>query len=137
MKNGWLALALLVWMGFTGCQPDNTVEKAFTEVMALHDEVMPQMSTLSGLEMTLQEVVKDSTLTATAQDSIQQCLKQLGEAEEGMWEWMNQFKKPEMDDKNEALRYLEEKKESIKTVGDAMHSSMEAAQKLVDAYKKS
>jgi len=137
MKTGYRISVLFILLAAFSCAADHAVDDAYAQVLALHDEVMPQMSTMSGLEMTLQEIVKDSTISQSGLDSLQQCLKALGDAEEGMWEWMNQFKKPETGtDKNEALRYLETKKESIKMVGTAMASSMESAQKLVDQYKK-
>lgn len=137
MKTGYQIGVLFLLMAVFSCQEDHAIENAYAQVLALHDEVMPQMSTMSGLEMTLQEIVKDSTISQSGLDSLQSCLKQLGDAEEGMWEWMNQFKKPEAGtDKSEALRYLDDKKESIRVVGEAMTSSMESAQKLVDQYKK-
>ena len=136
MRTQIFALASLWIMGAMACHSDDAVEQTYAEVLAMHDEVMPKMSTLSGLEMTIQETVKDSTYSQFALDSLHRSLDQLGMAEEAMWEWMNQFKKPEDTDKEAALRYLSEKKMSINQVGEAMNSSMESAQALIDRYKK-
>lgn len=114
----------------TACNQKNRVEKLKAEVMAIHDEVMPEMGTLMNLQKELKDKISDlDTTDKSMADSLRRLVKQLEEADEAMMQWMRNYKdpSPEMSEEK-ALEYLESKKESITEVKNKINASKAAAQ---------
>lgn len=114
----------------TACNQKNRVEKLKAEVMAIHDEVMPEMGTLMNLQKELKDKISHlDTTDQSMADSLRRLVKQLEEADEAMMQWMRNYKdpSPEMSEE-EALEYLESKKESITEVKNKINTSKAAAQ---------
>lgn len=114
----------------TACNQKNRVEKLKAEVMAIHDEVMPEMGTLMNLQKELKDKISDlDTTDKSMADSLRRLVKQLEEADEAMMQWMRNYKDPSPErSEKEALEYLESKKESITEVKNKINTSKAAAQ---------
>ncbi len=98
----WLSILFL--LGFTSCSGGKDIEAMDREIMVLHDEVMPLMVDMKKKRTLLEEKSMgiDSTQMATFRDAI----RDLKIAEDGMWDWMNQYKKQEIQS-DEELKYME------------------------------
>lgn len=111
------------------CKQSNQVEDLKSEVMNIHDEVMPEMGTLMSLKKQLKDTVSqlDSTNQSVA-DSLTLIVEQLEEADESMMQWMRNYSPPPEDMKQEeALQYLQLKKEEILEVRDKIYNSEASA----------
>lgn len=115
-------------------------EQLWDEVMATHDEVMPQMSEIKRLERELGEYVgEESQLDAEMQEKINQTIQQLETAGEGMMSWMSNIRqleplRKEMDHEG-VMNYLEEEKEKIDKVKNDMVRSIEDGSALLNELK--
>lgn len=111
-------------------EAEYALKKMHTEVMEIHDEVMPRMSDIGKLKKQLKE--KLNSPETTKQDSIQQLIYQLEEADNAMMDWMGNFKKPNYKEAEAAEKvYLSEKKKII-VVRDKMNSTISAARLFLD-----
>ncbi len=126
-----LALGLVV-SGCNSSQKYNITEE-YNKVLAIHDEVMPKMGYISSLQRTLRAFLDTSTLQS---DTIQirSTIIFLANAEEGMWEWMNQIKKPDQNDVPTAKTYLENEMQKIIKVKEDMLQSIEQGETLIEKY---
>ena len=100
----------------------------YDKVMAIHDKVMPEMTTIHALKRDLKAIEKPET-----KDIIIKNIIALDNADEAMMSWMADFKVPE--DKSQEAEYLKKEKEVIQSVGDQMYASIHQAQKLLDSLK--
>jgi hypothetical protein len=98
----------------------------YKEVMAIHDAVMPEMTTIHNLKKALKAAQDDSN-TKIVLDHI----KLLNDADEAMMTWMADFKTPE--DTTAAKAYLTEEKVKIQAVSDLMAKSILSSNKLLDS----
>ncbi len=107
-----------------------------SEVFAIHDEVMPRMSEIVALKGKLEALNPDSTKAA----EIAAAISLLGKAEDGMMEWMVQFKQPaklrESKKHEEIMAYLAAEKQRITQVRDDMNNSIKAAEQLLASFPK-
>lgn len=127
-----VAIALLSII--TACNQKNQVEKLKAEVMAIHDEVMPEMGTLMNLQKELKDRISHlHTTDKSMADSLNRLVSQLEEADETMMQWMRNYKdpSPEMGEE-EALEYLKSKKESITEVKNKINTSKATAQAVLN-----
>ncbi|MEZ4775042.1 MAG: hypothetical protein R3D00_17795 [Bacteroidia bacterium] len=113
---------------------DSPVAKLMGEVMAVHDEVMPQMSKLYDLKKSLAE--KTETLGDSAPDmemrtKIEAAMQLLEKADESMMNWMRNFEDPGESDVEKATAYLEKEKERVLEVQQAMNEGIQAAELLL------
>ncbi|MFZ1525359.1 MAG: hypothetical protein WAT22_11125 [Saprospiraceae bacterium] len=100
----------------------------YDKVMAIHDKVMPEMTTIHALKRDLKAIEKPET-----KDIIIKNIIALDNADEAMMSWMADFKVPE--DKSQEAEYLKKEKEVIQSVSDQMYASIHQAQKLLDSLK--
>ncbi|MFZ1703596.1 MAG: hypothetical protein WAT79_04580 [Saprospiraceae bacterium] len=100
----------------------------YNEVMAIHDEVMPQMGPMNKLKKKLKTLKEENP---ESKDVILSTIVLLENADEGMMDWMANFKVPE--EANEATTYLQNEKIKIQKVSDDMKFSMVEAQNLLDS----
>jgi len=100
--------------------------KLYDEVMAIHDEVMPEMKTIHYLEKNL----KKKIAVVTNQDSLimmKATLKRVEEAGEGMMDWMHELdvpgrKVPDAD----AIAYFKQEKLKITSVSTKMKKAIQS-----------
>lgn len=140
MNIRYILLYFLICALFTGCREEKktgaTSSDRMEEVMAIHDEVMPKMSTVGKLVAELKPRV-DST--ATGQE-YGRAMKNLQDAHESMMQWMqgfgNRFNSQEiMEGKTlsgEKLKWLDEEEEKVKEVREKVNSSIEEAEALLE-----
>ena len=122
-------LALLL----ASCSNVNEVEKLKAEVMEVHDEVMPEMGNLMNLIKQLKDKIADLDSIGGGTEELDQLIHNLEEADEAMMAWMRNYKdpSPEMSEE-EALKYLQDKMESIREVKQKINSSKAAAEAVLN-----
>jgi hypothetical protein len=118
--------------------PD-AVEKKRSEVMTIHDAIMPEMGTIMNLKKQLKEkaAAMDSTGSIYKEqlDSIYFSIEQLEAADEAMMQWMRTYKDPaDSVSKEEAIEYLELKEEEILEVKEKMQESEATARALLNDH---
>jgi hypothetical protein len=62
--------------------------------------------------------------------------RSLDEAEEAMMRWMREYRKPEGASEEELLRFFEQEKEKIKSVGLQMEEAIEQSKAFLDSLKQ-
>ena len=113
----------------TSCKEKSTLEK---EVMAIHDEVMPKLGELNKDRKVLQSILissNDETVKATLLEAI----SALEKADDGMMDWMAEWKVPSEPTAQEA--YLKKEMVRITQVKTDMLESMKNAKLLKEKYK--
>ena len=115
----------------------NPVEEKRSQVMAIHDEIMPHMGTLMNLKKQLKERAAglDSTKSLDQEQliSVQASIEQLEVADEAMMQWMRTYKDPaDSVSQQEAMEYLELKEQEIIEVKEIMQESEETARALLN-----
>lgn len=106
--------------------------------MAIHDAVMPEMSTINRLSRTLRPLVKEK-LSEDEQEILLDALKNLQQGDEGMMNWMADFHNNldvlrDSMDHQAIMSYLDAELVKIRTVDTLMRSSIETGKKLVEQY---
>ncbi|MBD8491190.1 hypothetical protein IFO69_20725 [Echinicola sp. CAU 1574] len=126
-KTMWLKanklLLLCVVIMMASCESDKkSREKMIEEVMIIHDEVMPKMGKIkSAQKRLLQEAEilerEDSVAKSSKVKELRMIAGQLGDAYDGMFDWMHQYPKS-FDDmaEDEVFKVLEEQKVKITKV---------------------
>ena len=107
--------AVLTLSSIYSCKPsmDEQVSKRYDEVMAIHDEVMPLMSTTSKLR---RQIKKHNHNNAA-----DQLIADLNASDEYMMDWMREFKIPKDLPVSEQMKFLdtmEKKAEKMKQMFD-------------------
>lgn len=122
----YILILVSVSMAF-GCKPDldnPEVKKMYEEVMVIHDEVMPEISTIHKLKKRIKKV-------DTSEES-RQLVKELEDADESMMSWMSDFgifRKMDEASIDEKLSFLETEKVKITKVSEMMKTSISKAKK--------
>lgn len=108
------------------------LEQQITEVMAIHDSVMPKTGEIFKLKKKLSSF--ESSLTDSIQlQKIFRCKNLLVEADEAMMTWMHEFREPDsMLSFQEKLQYYQEEKKKITDVKIKMLSSIDSAKTLLN-----
>lgn len=115
---------------------DSSAEQ-WEDIMAVHDEVMPKMSDMNRISRELREYAEQHPdMPAERREKIESTVRELSEAEEGMWEWMNQapqqYKKLREEGSGEALdQFLEEQQAVIDKVRKNILQAIEDGEKLL------
>ena len=117
-----MRLFLLCVLGFLmACKPnlkDPKVKSLYDEVMVIHDDVMPEISTIHKLKKKLKKYADDDS-------SIFGMMKELDDADEAMMSWMSDFGKfKTLKDESQDVKisYLTEEKQKISDVSNQMRS---------------
>lgn len=116
-------LVLFFTLFICSCKPDLSnpqVEKLYKEVMVIHDEVMPEISTIHKLKKKIRKLNGDSETSLAL-------IKKLDDADESMMSWMADFGKfRSMDDatSEEKVAYLESEKNKISEVSKLMKNAI-------------
>jgi hypothetical protein len=113
-----------------GCKDARVKEVAslYTEVMAIHDEVMPATATIHESKKQLKTLL-DTSSDSTAVFGV---LKTLDTADESMMVWMDEFN-PQYDalPLDQQITYLKEEKNRIIKVRDNIKGALGQADKLL------
>ena len=110
---------------FSACKEKSNLE---AEVIAIHDEVMPKMGDMHLARKKLREVLS-STEDESVKTEILGMISDLENADEGMMQWMNNWKIPESEPEKTA--YLLEEKDKISKVKTDMLSSLKKANSFI------
>jgi succinate dehydrogenase flavin-adding protein (antitoxin of CptAB toxin-antitoxin module) len=133
MKNiGFVVLSMLI---FSACSSESADkrETLHDEVMAIHDEVMPKMSEVGLLMeemeacMNVYRTMELDEVSGPKLQAMKEAYGQLNEADNGMFNWMQNYEKPGSEASDEeAIAYLEGQKALISEVAQSINSSIEA-----------
>lgn len=127
-----LAFLFLYSCGGSGSD-DPKVDAAYKSVMAVHDEVMPEMGTIHRLRKKLKAKVKEGMENDSIQTTaMTQMISELDAADEGMMSWMADFKMPKDVTTEEQLSYLKKEQAKIDQVSKDMFGRIESAKKLLE-----
>lgn len=123
---------------FTGCgqsgssgQVEETTASAedelYQEVMDIHDEVMPRMNDIYKLKKQLKEDIENSPdLVEERKQELENRIKELDQASEGMMQWMRNFNPEDFKEKKEEyLDYLNKELDKINKVKKDMLNALE------------
>jgi hypothetical protein len=114
-----------------------------TEVMAIHDSIMPAMSALMDLKQKISNALKttDSLLAVKSSAVLQERKEkafalhtQLDKADKEMMNWMHQYKADTLAklDEEQAKAYIADQKLKIETVRDRMSKSISDARAFIE-----
>ena len=123
-------LGLLILVMFS-CGKGEVESKRWDEVMKNHDVVMPLMGNINKVRKDLKTyVAEQDSLPAEQQQSVNQLLVKLDNADEAMMDWMNGFQQLERlrNEKSheEIMKYLDEQEKAIEVVGKEMKESIQS-----------
>ena len=122
---------LLLTTILLSCKPvfkDKQVENLYDEVIVIHDEVMPEISTINKLKKKIRQLPDQNPETMSL-------IQELDTADEAMMSWMSDFQTfrgMEKETKEVKLAYLESEKIKISNVSSLMKSAIAKAKKFVD-----
>lgn len=139
---GLLFMAVMI----TACGPGKAEqqkkqqEDLAKEVIAVHDEVMPQMGELVKLRKQLKEKLNVWNEPATVDSARAQkatlLVADLDAADKGMMDWMHTYNGGEgLYDHDAVMAYLTDEKTKITTVKENMNKSMDAAKQFLEENK--
>ncbi|WP_340157457.1 hypothetical protein [uncultured Maribacter sp.] len=138
MKNILYIATIAIFISFTSCKESKKTEtetSKMSEVMAIHDEVMPKMGTLGKLVGQLKPMAD-----SLGAESVEfKAMKDLQEANRYMMDWMqgfgDRFDADEIlngkDLSDEKKKWLLEEEEKVKQVKENINSSIANAEKIL------
>jgi len=138
MKNILYIATIAIFISFTSCKESKKTEtetSKMSEVMAIHDEVMPKMGTLGKLVGQLKPMADSLGV-----ESVEfKAMKDLQEANRYMMDWMqgfgDRFDADEIlngkDLSDEKKKWLLEEEEKVKQVKENINSSIANAEKIL------
>jgi len=125
-----IILFFLVISFFSACKEKSTLEG---EVIAIHDEVMPKMGEIHVAKKKLKKILAE-TQEESVKTEISILISNLENADEGMMDWMHNWKVPENDP--EMTAYLLKERDKITKVKLNMLNSLDAANSFVAKSNK-
>lgn len=103
--------------------------KLYSEVMTIHDEVMPKMGDIYTLKEGLKKKLEDNT-AGDKKSEIESAITKLDEADKAMRVWMREFKPEDVTDEAKKREYLDNEMEKVKKVREDMLAAIEQAKAL-------
>lgn len=126
-----IAIYLILTMLFvSSCKEKPTLE---SQVLAIHDEVMPKMGDIHLAKKKLKSVMTESQ-NDSLNTEVLQLINNLQKADEEMMQWMSNWEVPTKEP--EKTKYLEGEKIKITKVKVDMLSSLEAADQYLSKINK-
>lgn len=110
-----------------------------TQVMTLHDEVMPKVNDISALSAQLRKLKTSLPESAEGQkeipDGLDKVLESLKLSEQGMWDWMKAYsdEKAKLRE-DQVVPFMEKQLEILKKVDTDMSTSIEQAKNWIAAH---
>lgn len=145
MKKTSAIISLMILL-LAGCgeteKPTNTGntidnDQLFSEVMKIHDEAMARMGELNTLKRELQSEQMKVDSTSRLYDSLTSLVLQLERADEGMFNWMGEFKDPRTSLSQENAKvYLEGQLNMVNKVADDIDNSISAGANILTQIRK-
>jgi len=134
--NFFKLTALLLLLTVIACA-DKTWQAEYDAVMVIHDEVMPEISTITKTKKGIKKHLESLSETQTeSREKALNLMHDLDKAEEGMWDWMNAFSKPSGSTEHaEAVKYLNAEKVKISQVSKDMKSSIKAGKAFLESVQ--
>lgn len=121
---------------------ETNLEELETEVMAIHDSIMPKMTKIYYDRENLEKWMLEDTLnqnTDELKDKVSNAIRELKTAEDAMWQWMSDYDDLREQIKSQPdsikLKFMNENKLSIIRVRDMMLLSMSKADSLNNVIK--
>jgi len=108
-----------------------------SEVMAIHDEVMPKTAEVNRLSRQLRSYYEKNkeAISEEMDGKIELMQRDLERAEDGMMAWMTSYQQPEVLretlDHDAIMEQLRDQKKDIQEVADNINQSIEDAKKLL------
>ncbi|MCE2789528.1 MAG: hypothetical protein LW630_06400 [Saprospiraceae bacterium] len=134
----WIFIIITAWCA-SACQSGNNRSQTdhqqidetplYLEVMAIHDAVMPEMSTLHNLKKSLKEF-----RTEANEEEVLYQIARIEKADEAMMSWMAAFQVPE--NSREAETYLSSQKIKIQAVADSMNIVIRDVEAILQSPEK-
>ena len=124
MKIEIILLFSLVIVSCKGDFANKEIEVSYNRVMVIHDEVMPEISTINKLKRQIKKIETDNPRKAYL-------ITALTKSDDGMMDWMADFKLNKKAEVSEQLSYLEAEQTRIQNVSDMMKRSIKEAQDFI------
>lgn len=115
--------------GIRGAVP-NELQPLYEEILAVHDEVMPELNTITSLQEQMKNKLDELRGTPANTEALKEANRILGDlnkAENAMWSWMHNFSKLDSIPDGEKSAFLEVEKMSVNSMKELMLSSIEQA----------
>lgn len=104
-------------------------EQIYSEVMAIHDEMM-MMGKIRGAQSKLKKMMETDS---TNLKKYQTAYNQLQVADDAMMGWMKQFKNPPQNmEAKEAIIYLKDQKVKVQKMKEVMIDNIDKAKQVID-----
>jgi uncharacterized lipoprotein NlpE involved in copper resistance len=125
-----LILIGIILLGCNSSSQNDELKNLRTEVMAIHDEVMPKMGELRQVEKSLRSASEDQA--DSVGNAMIEAANAIGVANENMMVWMRNYDPTFAGEDEDVKAYLEEQKDAITKVRDDMLNSLEAGKELLN-----
>lgn len=125
MKRTFLFIALFGL--FFACSPES--ERLHDDVMAVHDEVMPKMDDIMKEKARLTGIMNETDDSLKVVE-IRTVIAELNSADEGMMQWMREFKPDKTLSEDELTAYYKTEMERISKVRDDMLNALERSREM-------
>ena len=136
LKNIGIILILSAVI-FLGCEDPLKKERVQTrqEVMAIHDEMMPQMHKIQSAQKKLTLMIKNAEQQRDSLNLIKykSAYQQLEVADRTMHDWMKQYSEPPLETPdNQAITYFKKQKVKVTMMKNVMVTNMNKAKQVID-----
>ncbi|EJF52396.1 hypothetical protein SapgrDRAFT_0653 [Saprospira grandis DSM 2844] len=118
------------------------LDSLYTVVVAKHDSIMPEIGQLEAYQFKLRKLRTTDSLSAEQKKAALLILAQLKKGHESMFDWMNAFKNPHLNEdfytqssEKELWSYLQTEEEKIEEVTRLMQNSMQNAKGFLEEIK--
>lgn len=128
MKYSILFISLMTI--FFSCKKEfatQEIKTSYESVMAVHDEVMPKISKIQRYKKKLRKLDNKD-------NQVKSLIKNLSDADDGMMDWMAEFKLDQTTSSKEQMIYLKNEQIRINKVSVDMLSSIDAARKYLENH---
>ncbi len=130
LAKAGLPLFLSIFL-LAACGDDKKqIEALDKETMAIHDEAMKDMADMNRVARELKQTMIAAIMTPEQSAIYNDVLTNIGQAENGMMDWMKNYKSPDKMSTADALKYLQEQKTLIEKNHADIKAALEAGEKL-------
>jgi len=118
------------------------MDSLYTLVVAKHDSIMPKIGNIEAYQFQLRKLTATDSLSIEEKKAALLILAQLKKGHEAMFDWMNAFKNPHLNEdfyaqssEKELWSYLQTEEDKIEEVTKLMQNSMQQAQNFLEERK--
>lgn len=131
LAKAGLVLLMVSALLFTACNNDKKqVESLIKETETIHDEAMKDMADMNRVARELKQTMIAAMMTPEQNAVYTDVLDKMGNAENGMMDWMKNYKSPDEMSSADALKYIQEQKTLIEKNQADIKAALEAGMKL-------